>query len=171
MGLDLHLYDKDDDEVMWVNWLRNPFGLCNWVEDNLTELGYNPETSLYYVCNHWAYKEDGADRPLFQKVVNEYWRRVEDLEQGYFFFSLSSYRQFVEGKTGLMIMEEGIAGPRIKGEKYAKDGSLMIPMWQFSHPEFRLSGPDLQDYKDWMKRLVKFAELLQNEEYTFSCSR
>lgn len=174
MSLDISLIDENEEDVIEMNWLRNPYGLCNWAEDNVIEAGYNPdkEESLWYVINNWSYDDSpNVDRKLFLDVVMKYWEVVKNLEQGYYFFSLPGYRQFVEGKTHLMPQEKRSWGtPRIKGEKYAHDRRLMIPMENFKHSEFTLDDPCLKRNQEWFAKLVKFAEMLQDEQYIYYCS-
>lgn len=172
MSLDMYLFDDDDGEVMWLNWLRNSFGLIYWAEDN-TGLGKEKDTlSLWDVCNQWSYDEgENIARKLFQDVVLTYWEKVKNLKQSYFFFRLSAYRQFVEGKQRHMPHEDFLGGTRIIGEKYANDGRLMIPVEHFSHPTFHLSGEcSTERYKEWFRQLVEFAEKLQDESLRFYCS-
>lgn len=169
MSLSISLY-RDNKEIMAMNWLRNPFGLERWASDNVP---LQLKKDLWYVCNHWNYeKSNRINRQLFLDVVMQYWAGIKKLKEGYFFFSLPSYRQFVEGKTQYLDTMIGWAfgGKRIKGEKYVEN-RLAIPMWQFNEQVVDLGGQyQLDDYKNWFKELVGFAKLLQDKRNRFYCS-
>ena len=172
MSLDLHLYDKNTDEVAHMNWLRNPFGLCQWAEDNVEPS--NP--TLFEVCNKWAYnKGKNVDRPQFRRVVLEYWERIKKLEHGFFkFSSLSQYRQFVEPIIHLMPRRKLSYSDamEIVGEKRDAN-SVYIPMEHFNVKDDwdgRNNHYTLEKYKEWFKELVEFAELLQDKDLEFYCS-
>lgn len=200
MSLDIYLFDKDNTdiedapEIMWMNWLRNPFGLCNWAQDNVSHvlgtefdksfyLGDFPhlkdlesgktESNLHYVINHWNYdKSDEVDRKLFKDVVDEYWKIIEKFERGYFFFDLSSYVQFVEPNKSSFPLRDSPFDNRtyIESIFYDKRIRMAIPMEYFKPACFNLGECGLEDYKKWFKKLVEFAELLQNPQYKFYCS-
>jgi len=165
MSLDIALYNSADEEVAAMNWLRNPFGLCQWAEDNVGD----GEQSLYFVCNAWTYDEAvNVNRVFFKRVVDAYWERIQVLERGYYCFNLSAYIQFVEGNA--------FGFPRTKWRsivdaEYAKDGTyIKIPMEYFVDPVFHLAGYNTLDhYKEWFTELVEFAELLQDESLRFEC--
>ncbi len=169
MSLDISV--TTSEEEVELNWLRNPFGLCNWAEDNV-----HPKTrrSLWYVCNHWSYKKScRVNRPLFQEVVLAYWEQIKRLKQGYFVFDLPSYRQFIEPNISHLPTESPnpFSSVRwIKGSKYTNDRRLMVPMEHFDSSVFHLSVPRLGSYQDWFKRLVYAAELLQQTSAKFYCS-
>lgn len=175
MSLDLALYQTEDGqerEIASLNWFRNPFGLERWAEAN-TGLGKTQEVDLWDVCNNYAYGKAEVDRPLFLETVQAYHDAVQALEEGYFYFSLPEYRQFVEPNRPYFTIEERphFAGlpPRIMGERYSEDGRLMIPVWQFANVPHH--GPaSLDHYKAWMGRLLEFAQLLQNPATRFYCS-
>ena len=165
MSIDLHLYDGEE-EIISLNWLRNPFGLCNWAEDNVGD-----NLRLHYVCNEWTYgKSDQVNRPLFKQVVEEYWARIQKLDAGYFFFDLSSYRQFVEPHIAAFPGKRLFDIWSIDGSKYDQRGRLMIPMGHFDRPEFDVFKPSLEGYREWFSELVRFAEKLQNEKHRFYAS-
>jgi len=177
MSLDIALYDKaDGEEIIAMNWLRNPFGLCQWAEDNAGD----GEQSLWYVCNAWAYdKGKDVDRVGFKRVVDAYWERIQKLERGYYWFDLPAYRDIVERNCGWIPYELG--GSRLGAspaeshyvdERYNKKrDKLGIPMEYFTAGVFHLAGQNtLEHYKDWFAELVKFAELLQDTALEFYCS-
>jgi hypothetical protein len=122
MSLDIHL-ETAKGESHRMNWLRNPYGLCQWIEDNAKlpakildvlverakahdevaseEEKYpktaHPASLLWFVINRWCYdKAPQIDRQLFLDVVKAYSSEVEKLERGYYFFDFGAYRQFVE---------------------------------------------------------------------------
>jgi len=166
--------DKDGNEVSEINWLRNPYGLCNWAEDNIDDPDTESLGTLYYVCNYWAYDGEAyIDRQLFRAVVLKYFYAIRRLKEGYFFFNLPEYRQFIEGKLEFMKTEDSPLGlpRRIVGSRYDHRGRLAIPMQQFADPVFDLGGlHTLDHYKTWSKELVDFAELLQDPNNEFYCS-
>lgn len=169
MGLDMELH-LDGERIAEINWLRNPFGLINWVEDNTPHPTEKTKYTLYEVCNKWAYSDGkNIEKEEFQKTVMVYSKHVEELEEGYFFFNLNSYRQFVQPNLCDMKLEKDIFGcSKVIGEKLALDGRLMVPMVQFEN----IIGYNttLEEYKKWYTQLVKFAELLQTPGVTFYCS-
>lgn len=172
MGLDLTLYDRSDNEVASLNWLRNPFGLARWAEDN-TGLAKVVDKSLYYVCNEWSYdRGEEIDRVLFKTVVTFYWEKLVRLQQGYFVFTFQEYLQFVAPKYSMMPMERmRFGGDRHEGLEWRDDGSrLALPQDSFNPGLFHLRSCKLPSYKLWFKELVDFAELLQDDNLRFYCS-
>ena len=171
MSPQMYLTNKETrKDVAEINWLRNPFGLCNWAEDNAGD----GHSTLHFVCNHWAYGESiHVDRLRFLSVVSAYNAAVQALTEGFFFFNLSDYRQFIEGKVEYLETDGSLlAGLPIEivDSKYDEQNRLAIPMRQFSHRAFDLGGEyRLEDYKAWFIRLVGFAELLQNPDNVFYC--
>ena len=170
MSLDLYLYDQDGLMLATLNWIRCPFGLCNWAEDNAGD----GEQSLWYVCNAWAYdKGKDVDRVGFKRVVDAYWERIQQLERGYYWFDLPAYRDIVERNCGWIPYELGGGGAsRYVDERYnEKRDKLGIPMEYFTAGVFHLAGQNtLKHYKEWFYILVRFAELLQDETTTFHCT-
>lgn len=169
MGLDLHLYDGEE-EVAWINWSRNPFGLERWAEANVALAGgAGTSLTLWEVTNTWAYdRAFEVDRPLFQAVVLAYQEKLVALPDSYFFFDLPSYRQFVEPHLRLLPHEKTIY-TRIVGEWYV-EGKLAIPVGNFAHQVFALSRRSHTHYLAWFEKLAEFARLLQDPTLTFSCS-
>ena len=171
MSLDIALIDKDDNEVLSMNWLRNPFGLCQWAEDNTPHLTYHGK-DLYYVCNHWAYKMGNRiNRPLFKEVVDLYWAEIQKLERGYFHFDLPEYFQFVHQHYHLFPIVPGYQHIAIKDSLYDNERRIAIPQEYFGHADFSLGNCyTLDHYKAWFKQLVDFAERLQDKNLKFYCS-
>lgn len=173
MGLDLSLF-RGDEEVVELNWSRNPFGLCQWAEDNADP---GIDFSLYFVCNEWAYsKGDQVNRPLFKSVVDAYGEMVKALEFGYFWFPESnleqSVRNFQSGNyptPGLVTVE------MVQQARFVefRNGKYGIPMTMFHSPHSRFDYSEdlrLPRYKEWFTRLESFAEQLQDETLRFYCS-
>jgi len=165
---------KDSGELIELNWLRNPFGLECWVESNTSIIvdGMSTE-SLYHVCNHWSYaKSKDVDRKLFIHVVDYYWNSIKKLDKGYFFFDLPSYIQFVQPHFNVLPIDD-IFGT-IHGCSYNENSSIIkIPMEHFNHIDFNLGIHNesvLGHYKNWFKKLVDFAEALQDESTIFECT-
>lgn len=183
MSLDIHLYPKNgniETEVASMNWLRNPYGLCNWAEDNVEAAGVKFDTKLWYVVNHWNYKKSPkVNRALFKSVVDGYWRVIQKLDKGYFFFNVYSYIQFVESHRDLLPKEyiKIINEERIKGLCHALPDKIGIPIEYFTLECFNLGfnhgdkfEAPLDKYKAWFFELVQFAEKLQDENLQFYCS-
>ena len=179
MSLDISLYDKKTgEEVLEMNWLRNPFGLCDWAEDSVKEI-VDSSKSLWYVCNHWNYnKSKFVKRALFQEVVEKYWEEIKKIEEGYFYFNAHAYDQFIGPKYDFFPKEDSIIGEtRIKGVNRMGESKVGIPMQHFNHDGIidlgiglRGTQDVLEHYKKWFKDLVMFADMLQDTKYRFDCS-
>lgn len=176
MSLDIALYDSEGNVITEMNWLRNPFGLCQWAEDNAHYLWQaEPATNdqLWFVCNTWNYaKSEEVDRAHFKSVVDRYWDTLKGLEVTYYFFNLPAYRQFVESKidhlpTNQLAFTDTLS---IEGSKYDKEHRLMIPVDLFKPSIFNLGNPSTEKQKQWMMELVDFADKLQDETCRFYCS-
>lgn len=165
MSLDISLEGKGG-RFHSMNWLRNPFGLCQWAEDNIElpaeveasllerakkhdEQGDYPKKAekgslLWFVCNRWCYERGGdIDRRLFLDVVKAYASGVEKLERGYYFFTFGAYRQFIEPyreklPSDLTLFAYG-GTKKIEGE-----------IWRRASPEFMESrlGIPMEHLKD-----------------------
>ena len=173
MSLDISLSDRISGvEIIEMNWLRNPFGLCQFAEDNFQfykgEL--EGDLDLWDVCNNWNYeKSEEIDRPEFKRVIDAYWKVLKDKEQLYYFFALPNFLQFVYGNP--LPMERKFMWEEIKGKVHLEDWSKVgIPMEHFGHEAFHLNEPSTEKAKDWFAELVRFAELLQHKQYDFYCS-
>ena len=152
MSLEIDLTDRTTGQtVAEMNWLRNPMGLERWAEANVGHLVNIPKgKTLWYVCNHWNYeKSSRVNRELFKRVVDEYWKHIEQLERGAIVYSFPSFVQHVNRTL------------------------------QFREYEFRndykeiavfLKPYNLDRYKAWFKELVDFAEKLQDRNVSFFCS-
>lgn len=176
MSLDIALLDGEES-VAEMNWLRNPFGLQQWAEDNYqiaTGAG-SRNIDLHYVTNHWAYDKNlPVDRVEFKRVVDEYAAVIEKLTDSYFVFKLSGYIQFVEPHLKLFPRENVIDsspkfGTRIVGSKYHGD-RIAIPQAHFWRNEFNLGDCTLAGYQAWFGELVNLANLLQEPRYRLYCS-
>jgi hypothetical protein len=166
MSLEIRLSDKKtDEEVMSLNWLRNPFGLERWAEANVCEIYVSKEEErLRYVCNHWNYdKSKEIDKQLFEKVVDNYWAVIKNLEVGYFAFNLPEYRQFVEGMIGKNL--------KMKDYRYRNNPTEIVINMELFKGEFVFTdSKGLEGYKGWFRQLVAFAEKLQEPDMVFYCS-
>lgn len=170
MSLNISLIGKETkEEVMSLNWLRNPFGLERWAESNVgdivdivvgTYMELHEEQTLHYVCNHWCYDEsDNIDRGQFKWIVDKYWDKIQELEVGYFVFDLPEYRQFVEGKLKRELDHS------VGDFEYRKDNTeIAIKMELFEGTK------SFDEYKQWFQQLVLFAERLQDADVEFDCS-
>jgi len=190
MGVDISLLKwsgtENEEEIESMNWLRNPFGLCNWAVDNYvywckkkydcySKNGKN--NLLYHMLNCYAYdKGKKLDRKKFLEIVQTYYDLLNNIEEGYFFFDLNSYRQFIQPKYNTFLKGYNYGDFRtIHGEKYDKYNRnvLMIPQSEFVNYECVHSiktDMSLSKYKAWMRELLDFAEMLQDESLEFYCS-
>ena len=179
MSLDISLYDKDDDDIMSINWLRNPYGLERWAEASVfhVKLDFESEATLWQVCNENNYdKSEDIDRKRFQRVVWSYWEIIKNIETGFFFFRLGEFIQFIQPHYDRLPKRESAFGfVDIEGYEYEKPDRdrILIPMEHFKQDCFHLGIREdsvLQHYKNWFQELIQFAEYLQDESYTFHCS-
>ena len=177
MGLNIALIDSKGDTIVKMNWLRNPFGLVNWIQDNCAR--QNKELlSLHYVCNEWSYDNAvNVDRKLFLDVVLSYVESLDALQRGYHYFDLRSYRLFIEPVAHKMkkndLTIEGSeyvditpGDPSLRDNPSLRGDRIRIPVENCSVA----SGIACLDYyKKWYKQLVDFAELLQDPTVKFWC--
>ena len=176
MSLDISLHTKDGEEVAAMNWLRNPFGLCNWAEDNYVSPNAITSQRLYFACNHWAYDNSkNINRTMFLNAATEYNEQIQALKEGFFYFDLPGYRQFVQPHMRLFPSSIPRFGntTHIDGEQYIGD-RLAIPMEHFQPIEFNIFFGEftslLAQYKAWMRKLIDFAVKLQDTSLEFYCS-
>lgn len=183
MSLDIYVTNSKTGESRDMNWRRNPYGLCNWSEANYnfrTESKPDDESEqrLWHVINNWNYDEsDQVDRRLFLEVVQRYGRvLINDLQQGYFFFSERALEQFVMPHLSIVPdMPIGVA-PGVTITNPDKSKEYGLPMEYFGHPCFGLSdrhrphAHTLEYYKQWFGELIAFAEMLQDPDAVFYCS-
>jgi hypothetical protein len=178
MSLDISLHKFDDtigDDGLSMNWLRNPFGLERWAQNNVSyiirQMPIELSVTLWGVCNQWNYdKSSEIDRSLFKQVVIFYNTFIQNMTIGYFWFDIHSLMQFVVPHIEQFPKERGFN--RIKDSVYNKE-LLGIPQSYFANPCFGLGGKKygtLGYYQEWFGELVEFAELLQDTDYEFYCS-
>ena len=174
MGLDLSLYNRETGEEEYeINWSRNPYGLIRWAQDNVGDKvmvpGIRHDDPLWYVCNHWNYgKSYRVNRELFKRVIDAYWVEIQKLDSGRFYFSAGELWQFIiSGGVADVFHWHG-------WPEHKEDGRIGLDMERFLDPRFHLSDTGkesmLNHYKYWFKRLVAFAEALQDKRYRFYCS-
>lgn len=154
-----------DETTKSTNWLRNPFGLCQWAEDNVGEptsnFGERIEKPLYHVCNEWTYGDvDHIDRQMFYEVVVIYDDRIQDLDEGYFYFDLPEFVQFVAPNFDKFEISW------LTDVDYIDD-KIEIPMEAFMPAErfglsCRRADTMLGDYQSWMGELVEIAEMIKD---------
>jgi hypothetical protein len=179
--IDVHL---PDGRHLELNWLRNPFGLCDFAEDNVG----NGSMSLWHVCNDFADDIEKFDRARFQEIVHEYWCRLAILHRGYFCFSFRSYVQFVRNFPEAMhldlldFMEQDWAwvGPR------RHPTEVRIDVQRFSiygrNADVRTTSPTnnqfgwdagsnvLDWYRKWFQELHEIASAVQDPNATITIS-
>lgn len=170
MSLSMNVYNPRTKEYLEISWLRNPYGLCRWAQDNYlfaAETSPADECSLDYVCNTWSYKQSAfVDRKRFLDVVRNYARVLLDLDRGFFFFSEEEVKVFLEPHT---LDISAITTFRCNGR-------LGIDQKHFSNPCFSLNfisddtRHTLEHYQQWYVRLISMARMLQNPETEFYCS-
>lgn len=160
MGYDIHVTAAD--RSLEMNWLRNPFGLCPFAEDNVGD----GSMSLWHVCNDNAYDtSNDLDRPRFLDVVTAYREKLQALELGYFHFEFSSYVQFASSYRA-MILPWGVRADEPRGYRWDKEHKILgIDVERFiDEPNFgwsRQTSSVLQWYKDWFDQLFEIAKLMQ----------
>lgn len=190
MSLDIHLFklvapdgvEVDDknkvnlnklepEEVASMNWLRNPFGLCNWAEDNFEAVGAKTDTKLSFVINNWSYEtSNDINRELFKSVVDGYWKVLQKIDKGYFFFDIYSYLQFIEpNRKKLPTEHDNILGIDLITGMNWKLSKVGIPMEHFTKKIIDIDN-SLDHYKDWFNELVEFSNKLQDKKLIFYCS-
>ena len=155
MSLDIDLIDRTTGEVIAdMNWFRNPFGLERWADGNVGHLVKIPKgKTLWYVCNHWNYKESSRiNRMLFKMVVDEYWKHVKQIEIGVIVFS---FKSFVQNNHRELCMNE---------YEFRNDDRDIAVFMKPTDPH------NLDYYKAWFKQLVDFADKLQDPKMKFLCS-
>lgn len=167
------------EEIISINWLRNPFGLCQWAEDNADP---KIDFTLWFVCNEWSYdKSAKINRPMFKAVVDAYGEKVRSLNAGYFWFPVDRWPQTIEQmKSGALpsprnsdgwILEHPLKNPNC----VLRDAKIGIPQEWFSctyrpHPLRWAWDASLDAYRTWFGQLESLAEQLQDEQYEFYCS-
>lgn len=180
MSLDIDVRNPKTGVSLEMNWLRNPYGLCSWAEDNYnyqTESSPDDESEqrLWHVINHWNYdKSDQVDKELFYSVVMRYGNVIlNDLKQGYFFFTEQALKQFIfPHLTVLSWTKDTLPGVVIKHPII----KLGIPMDYFSHEcfglssEYRPNAHTLERYQAWFQQLMDFATILRDPDAEFYCS-
>lgn len=171
MSTDLYLY-TESKEIASIDWLRNPFGLCQWAEDNFGEEGL-----LTMVTNQWAYdKCEEIDRRLFKQVVDDYWARINIHATSYFWFNEAQYQRFIKPYEVHFLGYIAFSG--IAGTIQTVDNKKGIPIGYFDKDNLpdslslkrRRQGNTIKEmYLNWFAELVDFANKLQNKEYRFYC--
>lgn len=155
----------DDDVLLSLNWHRNPFGLCSFMEDNIGDR----IRSLYHICNDYAYgKEKNLNRSKFLRIVNDYQTRLQPKKIAHFFFSFRSFVQFLEQFPKAMVLPVQEAG--IMGDyrfEWFGSSKLAINVAQFQSYGKELGWDDmpvLDWYKQWFAKLVKLVEVMQDPD-------
>ena len=126
MSLKLYLEDKHNNEIKSITWPRNPFGLCNWAEDNVGD----DRSSLHHVCNAWQYeKASQCDRPLFQQVVEHYWQKILALDNNScFWFTPPQIKEWISPKKHLF---PSSVTDKLASSLEQAGLQIGIPMWCF----------------------------------------
>jgi len=165
MSFDMSLSGKDDSDVASMNWLRNPFGLRDWIRDN-AGIDITPFFPTYD-------KSETIDRKAALSIVKKAQNMVVQLDKPFFKVSKSS----------------------LENEKYPfwagfdSDMKRLITSWPIEQndeyiyyfmPETAtyvmqldwLPGGYRCDtgfayYRKWVDELVAFCQLLQDENLTY----
>ena len=121
MSLEISLRKKgEEDEIMSLNWLRNPFGLERWAAAN-TEKENVERGRLWYVCNHWNYdKAKKIDTRVFKEIIDKYWGVIRELREGCF------GPQFARTKDKVKAMEYTL---KFKSMEQLRLGFIMQEEW------------------------------------------
>lgn len=159
--------DEGDSEIASMDWLRNLFGLCTFVEDNVGDR----VQSLWHVCNDQAYKVMGElDRRKFRRIVLAYWDRLRNLDKAYFYFDFHAYVQFMPNYSQAMTLPQhphdesvGLWAPGTSGDDPDRLGIRIERFQHYGRQHFSWGDtPVLDFYKDWFKRLMHIAEVMQD---------
>jgi hypothetical protein len=185
MGLDITVTNTHTGASMDMNWLRNPYGLCTWAENNytyFTEREPPEEKSLWYVINHWNYDtSEQVDKQLFLDVVGKYGNVITKLDYAYFWFDEAGFKQFITPclKTWFYADQETFDLSGVEGTRryhFHQREYIGMPMQYFSSPcfglsdRYRLHAHTLAHYQNWYRELITFAEMLQDPDAVFDCS-
>jgi hypothetical protein len=185
MGLHIYVTNTRTKESREMNCLRNPFGLCSWAEQNYAycmEREPPEEQSLWYVINHWCYAtSEQVDKSLFLEVVKEHGRVLLQLDSAYFWFTESTFTQFIhpcqkiwfhaDDETFMWSGFEGTVRYHFAGREHIGMpmhllGSHCFGLSDFYHPNIHT----LAFYQKWYAELIEFAELLQDPDAVYHCS-
>ncbi len=164
MSYDIDVVTPDGQEFE-MNWLRNPFGLCGFAEDNVGD----GNMSLWHVCNDHAYDAvKDLDRAKFLRVVEDYWDRLRGLQRGWFWFTFGSYVQFSYDHAACMRVNFG--GKLHEWTKKNDVSFLKLDIARFEHDQnWEWSGRNiepLQFYKNWFEQLLELARAMQDPNAT-----
>lgn len=173
MSLSISIRNPLTGDERSMNWLRNPFGLCQWAEDNYeyrTKQRPPEHEQLSHVCNAWSYSKcEQIHRPLFKRVVENYWEVLAGLECGYYFFNATMLIVHVVPNWHFLPLVSSWSSIRPEGMVTFGD-RVGIPVEHFAHSSFHLPNASLARCKAWYEELLEFAELLQDRDYEFYCS-
>lgn len=174
MSLDIWIRNEVTGQDLDMNWLRNPFGLCNWAEDTyLYETKYESvpeEQSLYYVVNGWSYDESGkVDKPLFLEIVQRYGKVILNVNKGFFWFHRD---KFPDNLSYHVKPHHTMEISNLLGTSNVQHYSDKIGLRMEDVTKFVDLGHKngLADYKIWYRQLINFAEALQHPDSVFYCS-
>lgn len=175
MSLDIYLETKDGEEVAHMGWLRNPFGLIYWIRDNTG-------VDMWEVINKYSYKQSWrVDREKFLELAEEAWKKVKDLEVGYFRIVDYGHHEFLQ-KPGVWLKnfsypnpDDPIMDERLTVSFYLQGKSeYWFEMERYNELMGNLSmqsGSCLASYKGWTSELLEFAVKLQDTNLKYYCSR
>ncbi len=157
-----------------MNWLRNPFGLCQFAEDNAGD----GDQSLWHVCNDHSYEQSmNVDRGRFLRVVSDYWDRIRGLESAHFFFTFGAYVQFAPSYPDAMLLQP--RGWRSGESRWEEGGRLAISVAEFQRYDrqrgisngFAWRGtPVLTHYKQRFENLLELANAMQDPDASIHIS-
>lgn len=174
MSLDIWIRNEATGQELDMNWLRNPFGLCNWAEDTYLyetkQESVSEEQSLWYVINHWSYGySEQVDKPLFLEVVQKYGEVILNAKKGFFWFPLDKFPDnlsyHVKPHHAMEISNLlGTGDVEYYGKQIGASMEQVAKFVDLGH----LNG--LEGYKDWYRQLIEFAEVLQHPDSKFYCS-
>lgn len=177
MGFDMSVSGPGDDDSLWINWLRNPFGLERWAELNYrydkqrrgdkTE----PPMTLWHACNDWNTKEPPS-RLQFYETVMHYWETISKLPDAFFFFGAADFVYLIVPKLSQFKMKFAWSGSGFIDGMVVLDGGKYVGL---PHIYFR-DGFDLgdkwgkADYQRWFEELVEIADKAHNHGWDVTVS-
>lgn len=176
MSLDITLTDVDGIELADMNWLRNPFGLANWLADNT---GVDIRT----VVNEHAYDDsNNVDRAEFLRRAEEALHAVNALDTAHFWIEVdwawahtTTRELMAKGMPHRIAYSCGRIGYRgayrciVKAQVEAEAYLSYLPAYE-RQMWGRLDGTALDYYRKWTGEFWDFARALQDPSTTYYCS-
>lgn len=184
MSLDIYLYDRSDQEVISMNWLRNPFGLIYVIQANTG-------VDMWGVINDNAYDNSHkVNRKEFLSLAQEAFKKMKALTDGFFLIPVTKLKDGRQkDNNNIKLIKEKIFTKesehhiiyKIRWVDYFEHYCLRMCRSQYGRPcqdyrqyctdwNLKAAKEPVKYYKDWTGELLEFATELQNPEYDYYCS-